>query len=644
MFVKRNPIREISAGKNSSPSSSTVNVAVAHIRVGSYYEIDSSILPQRSPENLKSIRVVMVSKITASDVSLRYPSMYSLRSHFDCSRMNRNKPLKKRSGGGLLPLFDESHVMVSELAGDLLYRRIAPHEVSMNRNSWSFWVSSASSRRNKMISQPAYNTRLCRAASPEGKCWSELRSGEMIKWGRRLRVQYKSRHIDCKKNTEGKESSGVKEGGVCKEEIEEEDDDDDDGNETEETKQIANEMTDGNRKRKLIESSTERLAQRAKVYDQKKENQIVVYKRRAEKKFIDRWSVDRYKLAERNMLKVMKEKNAVFGNSILRSQLRSEARKLIGDTGLLDHMLKHMAGKVAPGGQDRFMRKHNADGAMEYWLESSDLIHIRKEAGVEDPYWTPPPGWKLGDNPTQDPVCAGEIREIREELASLKRELEKLASKKEEEELVIVTTPNSCVTSQNVDNDNLTTPAKEIYADLLKKKYKIEDQLVIIGETLCTMEEDMGWLKKTVDENFPRKPDSSATPLVLEDSPTMETLEGEVKEVNKGNQITESPQNREKCKKHDQQERSPLSLISNTGFRICRPVGIFAWPKLPALAAATDTVLSNSNAKELASSPSHGPIYPSLCPVKPLAAKPPLGLPFPFTDTPEEAPTNLFNI
>lgn len=149
------------------------------------------------------------------------------------------------------------------------------------------------------------------------------------------------------------------------------------------------------------------------------------------------------------------------------------------------------------------------------------------------------------------------------------------------------------------------------------------------------MQEGMGYLKKTVDENYPGKPDSTETPLLLEDSPPIQTLEGEVKVVNKGNQITESPQNREKGKKHDQQERSPLSLISNTGFRICRPVGIFAWPKLPALAAATDT-----NASSL----SHRPAYPSPCPVKPLAAKRPLGLTFPFTIIPEEAPTNLFNV
>ncbi|CAA7058049.1 unnamed protein product [Microthlaspi erraticum] len=619
MFVKRNPIREATAGKNSPPPP-CVNVAVAYIRAGSYYEIDSSILPQRSPEQLKSIRVVMVGKITARDVTLRYPSMYSLRSHFDCSRNSKmNRSNSEKRSGSLLPVLDESHVMSSELAGDLLYRRIAPHELSVKRNSWSFWVSAASSRRNNFsrretIPQPAYNTRLCRAASPVGKCWSGSRG--MIKWGRRLRVRYQSRQKENPRLKDEEEET-------CKEE--------DDGNETEGT-------DDGTRKRKLIESRTERLAQRAKVSDsaqKQKENQIVVYTRKSAKKFIDRWSVERYKLAERNMLKVMKEKNAVFGNSILRSELTSEARKLIGDTGLLDHLLKHMAGKVAPGGQDRFRRKHNADGAMEYWLESADLIRIRKEAGVEDPYWTPPPGWKLGDNPTQDPICAGEIREIRDGLASLKREFEKLASKKEEDELLVMTTPNSCVTSQNVDHDNLMTPAKEMYADLLKKKYKIEDQLVIVAETLRQMEEDMGWLKKTVDENYPRKPDSTETPLLLEDSPTLKTLE-EVK--NKRNQVTESPRNREKGKK--QEQRSPLSLISNTGFRLCRPVASFSWPKLPALAAVTGDTSSGNN-DEFASLPSH---RPSPTPVKPLAAKRPLVLPFRFTINPPETPTNLFSL
>ena len=76
---------------------------------------------------------------------------------------------------------------------------------------------------------------------------------------------------------------------------------------------------------------------------------------------------------------------------------------------------------MAPGGVEMFRQWHNADGAMEYWLESADLIKIRKKAGVQDPYWTPLPGWKLGDNPTQDPVCARELKALREEMVKMKR-------------------------------------------------------------------------------------------------------------------------------------------------------------------------------------------------------------------------------
>ena len=116
-----------------------------------------------------------------------------------------------------------------------------------------------------------------------------------------------------------------------------------------------------------------------------------------------------------------------------------------------------------------------------------------------------------------------------------------------------------------------------------------------------------------MDGNCPRKPDSTEMPLLLEDSPIMKTLEGE---VNRENQIKELPQ------KGRRDERPLLSLKNNTGFRICRPVASFSWPKLPALVAATDT-------DEFASSPSHRP-----SPV----------LPFPFTLRSPETPTNLFDL
>lgn len=117
----------------------------------------------------------------------------------------------------------------------------------------------------------------------------------------------------------------------------------------------------------------------------------------------------------------MKSKGATADKPVLRPQLRAEARKKIGDTGLLDHLLKHMAGRLAPGGQERFRRRHNPDGAMEYWLESADLVSIRKDAGVTDPYWVPPPGWKLGDSPTQDPICARELKVLKDDISKMKR-------------------------------------------------------------------------------------------------------------------------------------------------------------------------------------------------------------------------------
>lgn len=118
---------------------------------------------------------------------------------------------------------------------------------------------------------------------------------------------------------------------------------------------------------------------------------------------------------------IMRAKGAVLGNPILRPDLRAEARKHIGDTGLLDHLLKHMAGKVDPERNERFRRRHNPDGAMEYWLERADLIELRKQAGVQDPFWAPPPGWQPEDGAFLDAASAKELKQLKEEMANLKR-------------------------------------------------------------------------------------------------------------------------------------------------------------------------------------------------------------------------------
>ncbi|KAM1160843.1 hypothetical protein TB2_000006 [Malus domestica] len=115
------------------------------------------------------------------------------------------------------------------------------------------------------------------------------------------------------------------------------------------------------------------------------------------------------------MLEILKAEDEAFGNPISRRDLRMAARKRIGDTGLLDHLLKHLDGKVALGGTERFRRWFNTSGRMEYCLESADLANIRWEARVHDPYWIPSSRLMPGGGPLDDSVSAGELKLLKAE-------------------------------------------------------------------------------------------------------------------------------------------------------------------------------------------------------------------------------------
>lgn len=121
------------------------------------------------------------------------------------------------------------------------------------------------------------------------------------------------------------------------------------------------------------------------------------------------------------MWEVLKAEGATFENPISRPALRLAARKYIGDTGLLDHLLKHIDGKVAPGGSDRFRRWFNTNGVMEYWLESADLDKVREEAGVLDTYWIPPSTVREGHASRQDTDSSDELKQLKIEMAQMKK-------------------------------------------------------------------------------------------------------------------------------------------------------------------------------------------------------------------------------
>ncbi|RZC62432.1 hypothetical protein C5167_024184 [Papaver somniferum] len=404
-------------------------------------------------------------------------------------------------------------------------------------------------------------------------------------------------------------------------------------------------------------NTTKKKKRRIKNTDQSnKDNQIVIHNKRqvVSVTSYDRWSKERYRKAEVSMLQIMKEKDAVSGKPVMRRVLRMEARKYIGDTGLLDHLLKHMSGKVAPDGEVRFRRRHNAEGEMEYWLENADLVNIRREAGVKDPYWTPPPGWMPGDNPSQDPLCAKDIKYLKQEMSSLKRNVEEImcAHKQQQKkmsgessELVIVPvnnlssiddtplgeeddstqhqsvvpqlqasiSPITTITTTPLVVDQPPQPRQnqlqnfhtleEDYNNLMKKKAQLEQQLLDISNSLNGMQEEVWKFTSRVEDA--RTPTTIAgeekSLTVVEDSNTRKRKASDEKGLD--DQVWVTPErsddreklNEEKQKVVEKETKEEKRQRLRSGFRICKPQGSFLWPNMVAAASSPGNNNNNSN-------------------------------------------------
>ncbi|MED6208017.1 hypothetical protein PIB30_041089 [Stylosanthes scabra] len=503
-------------------NTTTIAAGSDELQVGGFHEILHSMLPPDSPVQLNSVRIAMVSEINREEnlVSLRYPSLHSLRTHF--TNPSFGKPEAKK-----IPALDEKCVMDFNSAVKALFRRVPILEFVENRESWAFWASA----QEKPISAGGGGLNLNTIACKQGRCWSHLKFTGMLQWGQRRHASFLGRHeaqLRPNQDTEGNKKRNRR--------VLEED---------EEKETTAKTLTLTTRQCNAI------VAASNDVVSNHVSNRNTKAKNKRRKIAIDRWSAQRYNTAEENMLRVMKEKEAVFGNPILRAELRSEARKYIGDTGLLDHLLKHMAGKVAPGGTERFRRRHNAEGAMEYWLESADLVDVRRQAGVQDPFWTPPPGWSVGDiviSPHDHVLAVAQLNEIKQEILQLKQEMRELAAKKGEEALV--TTPTSILSNLNWEENASLGPKQEIYVELMNKKAKIEEQLKEISLTLSTMAEQLGMLKE----------------------PTMS------ESANSGDDAPMQEKSTEKIER----------MIS--GFQICKPKGVFVWPNRDVSSPKVDSI------------------------------------------------------
>ncbi|KAI3915713.1 hypothetical protein MKX01_015538 [Papaver californicum] len=385
-----------------------------------------------------------------------------------------------------------------------------------------------------------------------------------------------------------------------------------------------------------------------------KNNQIVIHNKRelVSVTSYDRWSKERYRKAEVSMLEIMKEKDAVSGKPVMRRVLRMEARKYIGDTGLLDHLLKHMSGKVAPDGEVRFRRRHNAEGEMEYWLEDADLVNIRREAGVKDPYWTPPPGWMPGDNPSQDPICAKDIKFLKQEMSTLKRNVEEIMHTHKQQKkkingdssdivivpvnnpssidtplgqaddstpdqslvpqlqasispITIITTP--LVVEQQYQQQQNSHPLEGDYNNLMKRKAQLEQQLLEISNSLNGMQEEVWKFTSRMEGARPpttitRAEKSSSVLTVVDDSKTTKRKSADEKELN--DQVWATPERSDDHEKADKGKQKAVVEKETkeekrqrlrSGFRICKPQGSFLWPNMVAAASSPGNNNSNSS-------------------------------------------------
>lgn len=111
-----------------------------------------------------------------------------------------------------------------------------------------------------------------------------------------------------------------------------------------------------------------------------------------------RWTPERYHAAQAALVEILKQLGAVHPHkAILRPRLREEARRGVGDTGLLDYLLKHLADETVSARGEKLRRRHNRNGHMEYWLQDP-------ESAVEEEQM-------LNEEMT---ALSAELREIRE--------------------------------------------------------------------------------------------------------------------------------------------------------------------------------------------------------------------------------------
>ncbi|RCV24139.1 hypothetical protein SETIT_5G060500v2 [Setaria italica] len=570
---------------------------------GAFYEIDHEKLPPKSPIHLKSIRVVKVSECTHLDVTVKFPSLQALRSFFSSY---------PASGTG--PELDECFIMSNNHATRILRHRVADEELEGTVHKDSFWLIKPHLYDFATSQQAPPAPPAAKVALVADSCLLTTLKCDGAGWGMRRRVRYIGRHRD-----EAPKEAGVN-GYDTEVSIREE-------QQHPAMQEVTRSERNCKRKREAEGSSKDRHRDEGKT-NRKVQGSSKKSSKKAKKRTVesndgdprhgkDRWSAERYAAAEKSLLDIMRSNGARSGAPVMRQVLREEARKHIGDTGLLDHLLKHMAGRVPEGSAHRFRRRHNADGVMEYWLEPAELAEVRRQAGVSDPYWVPPPGWKPGDDVSLvagDLLVKRQVEELTEEVNGVKRQMEQLVGKDE-----------------NFDAERAYSSLKEKYQSVMRDNEKLEKQVFSLKDMCENVVQMNGELKKEVlsfkdkYEHVAYKNDKleeqvtylSSSFLSFKDQLVLALKTGTSRQLglapSDGNQES-APLTEVYLASGDQMtpradstviQGVPDSLARKSSFRVCKPQGTFLWPSM-----ASGTTISGGASSSCPATATPGPGIP----------------------------------
>ncbi|CAM0147278.1 unnamed protein product [Urochloa decumbens] len=321
---------------------------------------------------------------------------------------------------------------------------------------------------------------------------------------------------------------------------------------------------------------------------------------------VERWSAWRYAAGEAALVDILRAWGAVAGNPAPRGELRARARRHIGDTGLLDHLLRHVADRVPAGSGERVRRRYNPAGGLEYWLEPAGLAAMRREAGVDDPFWVPPSGWKLGDPVSpeaRERQVQKQVEELAGELDAVKRQMKQLdsnlvqvskeayiswkgydcmvkANGKLEKEVMSLEEKYENATQVNGELKELLLLLKEKYDTVLEKNDKLEEQMVALSTSFQSMKEDL--LLKRIGEQ---------PMLMLEQEPwdadKQETSARNATAAGSGNRLADADPVDSSFSSHGRACSSAKRALRSCSVRICRRDGMLQWPRAASGGMAT---------------------------------------------------------